>query len=348
MKKIIFLTIGIFTLTTISLKAQDIGQIVAGSTADANKYLNSYLEPFGKGEILNMGRGWFSSAKVHKTLGFDVSVNAQFAIVPKDKLNFVFNNADYSTFKLKSGANSATVQTFVGDKTFQTITVNTTVNGKNVNYDFNTPTGVGDDMKKAIGIVAVPLPIAQVSVGLIKNTELKLRYFPKTNFSGTEVGVFGLAVQHEFGNYLPFLKKVPFLHLSGLLGYNSMTTTYDLTGKGVSGSNQRAELKLSAVTLQGIASVKLAFFEVYTALGYTSGNADANLKGSYTFTYKDNTNPLITYSSTVVDPVALTFKNSGISNTWGLRMNVLFLKIFADYTFANYNGAGAGVAFSFR
>lgn len=348
MKKIILLTAGLFMLTAVSIKAQDIGQIVAGSTADANKYLNNYLEPFGKGEILNMGRGWFNTAKVHKTLGFDVSVSAQLAIVPNDKLNFIFNNSDYSTFKLKSGASSATVQTFVGDKTFQTITVNTTVNGKNVNYDFNTPTGVGDDMKKAIGTVAVPLPVAQLSVGLIKNTELKLRYFPKTNFSGTEVGVFGVAVQHEFSNYLPFLKKVPFLHLSGLVGYNSMTTSYDLTGKGVAGSNQKAELNLSAVTVQGIASVKLAMFEVYTSLGYTSGKADANLKGSYTFTYKDNTNPLLTYSATVVDPVALSYNNSGVSNTWGLRLNLFFLKVFADYTFANYNGAGAGVAFSFR
>ena len=245
--------------------------------------------------------------------------------------------------------------TFVGDKTTQAITVNTTVNGKNVNYDFNSPTGLGEDIKKAIGTAAVPLPVAQVSIGLLKHTELKLRYFPKTDYSGTEIDVFGLAVQHEFTNYLPFLGKVPLVHLSALVGYNSVKTSYSLANKSssngnstIAGANQKAELKMSAVTVQAIGSVKLAMFEVYTALGYTSGKADANLKGSYTFTYKDNTNPLITYQNTVVDPVALSYKNSGVSNTWGLRLNLLFLKVFADYTFANYNGAGAGVSFSFR
>lgn len=349
MKKItLLLSVIVIFITTI--KAQDIGQIIAGSTADANKYLNAYLEPFGKAEILNMGRGWFNTAKVHKRLGFDLSIGAQLAIVPDDKRSFIFRNADYSTFTLTNspGASGmATVPTFVGDKTSQSISVNTTVNGKNVSYQFNTPAGIGDDLKKNLPALAVPLPIAQLGVGLFKNTDLRLRYFPTTNFSGTEVGVFGLAVQHEFGNYLPFIKKVPLLHLSGLVGYNSVTTSYDLTGKGMEGSNQKAVLKFSAVTVQGIASAKLAIFEIYTSVGYTTGKANANLNGNYVVSYTDKSNGQ-TFKYTVTDPVALSYNNSGLSNTWGLRLNLFFLKFFADYTFASYNGAGAGVAFSFR
>ncbi|GAC1525975.1 MAG: hypothetical protein NVS3B15_01520 [Sediminibacterium sp.] len=329
-------------------KAQDIGQIIAGSKADANQYLNAYLEPFGKGEILNMGRGWFNTAKVHKKLGFDVSISAQLAIVPGDKESFLFRNADYTTFRLKNGATSATVPTFVGDKSFQTIVVNTNVNGKDVSYEFNTPTGIGDDLKKNLPVLAIPLPVAQVGIGLFKHTDLKVRYFPKTNFSGTQVGVFGVGLQHEFSDYLPFIKKVPFLHLSGLAAFNSVTTNYDLTGKSnMEGSNQRAELKISAVTLQGIASVKLAIFEIYTALGITTGKANANLNGTYVVSYTDKSSGQ-TYKYTVTDPIALSYTNGGISNTWGVRLNLLVLKVFADYTFANYNGAGAGVAFSFR
>ncbi len=341
MKKIISL-FTVLLLTFTGIKAQDIGQVISGSTADANKYLQSYLEPFGKGEILNMGRGWFTTAKTHKKLGFDITVNAQVAIIPDTKQFFTFNNSDYSTFKLKSGAASATVPTFAGDKTSQTISVNTTVDGKNVSYEFNTPQGIGADMKKAVGFVAVPLPVAQFGIGLFNNTDLKLRYFPQTNFGDVGVGVFGLAVQHEFS-----LKKIPLLHVSALAGYNSTNVVYDLKNSNIAGSNQKAELKLSAFTLSGIASVKLLFFEAYTALGYTTGNADANLKGSYIINYTDKGTGF-TYSKTIVDPVALKFSNSGISNTWGLRMNVAFFKLFADYTFANYNGAGAGLAFSFR
>lgn len=347
MKKSIVLFLGLFLVAAISVKAQDIGQIIAGSKADANQYLTTYLEPFGKGEILNMGRGWFNSAKVHKKLGFDVSVSAQLAVVPADKQSFIFRNADYSTFKLKNGATSATLPTFVGDKTIQQIVVNTNVNGKDVTYEFSTPTGIGDDLKKNLPALAIPLPVAQIGLGLFKHTDIKVRYFPKTNFSGSEVGVFGVALQHEFSNYLPFIKKIPLLHLSALVGYNSVTTSYDLTGKGMEGSNQKAQLNISAVTVQGIASVKLAIFEVYTSLGYTSGKADASLNGNYIVSYTDKSNGQ-TFKYTVTDPIALSYTNSGVSNTWGVRLNLFFLKVFADYTFANYNGIGAGVAFSFR
>ncbi len=339
MKKLIVAAASLLALN--SIQAQDIGQILAGSQADANKYLQSYLEPFGKGEIMNMGRGWFNTGRTHKRLGFDITVNAQLAVVPQGNRFFNFNNADYQTFRLKSSASSATVSNFLGDKTTQTISVSTTVNGHNVSYEFNTPEGIGKDMKDAVGFVAVPLPVAQIGVGVFKNTDVKLRYFPKTNFGDVGVGVFGLAVQHEF------LKKIPFLHLSALAGYNTTNVDYNLKNSNIKGSNQRAEVKLSAFTIQGIASVKLLFFEVYTALGYTTGSSDANLKGTYQIDYTDN-NTHTTYSNTVVDPIALKYKNSGLSNTWGLRMNVFFFKVFADYTFANYNGAGAGVSFSFR
>jgi hypothetical protein len=338
----------LFLLAAINAKAQDIGQIIAGSTADANQYLQAYLEPFGKGEILNMGRGWINTAKAHKKLGFDISVSAQLAVVPSGKESFIFRNEDYSTFKLKSGALSATVPTFVGDKTTQQIVVNTKVNGKDLSYEFNTPVGIGDDLKKNLTVLAIPLPVAQVGIGLFKHTDLKIRYFPKTNFSGTEVGVFGAGVQHEFSDYLPFIKKVPFLHLAGLVAYNSVTTRYDLTGKSsMEGSNQRAELKISVVTIQGIASVKLSVFEIYTSVGFTSGKANTNLNGNYVVSYKDKSSGQ-TYKYTVTDPIALSYTNSGVSNTWGVRLNLLFLKVFADYTFAKYNGIGAGIALSFR
>ena len=69
---------------------QDIDQIIAGSKADANKYFNNYTQPFGEGEIYNLARGWFNTARTHKFLGLDISVNVQGAIVPPEKQNFTF------------------------------------------------------------------------------------------------------------------------------------------------------------------------------------------------------------------------------------------------------------------
>ncbi len=349
MKKIIVIFLCTFLAGAISVKAQDIGQILSGSAPDANKYLQGYLEPFGKGEIMNMGRGWFNTARVHKTLGFDLSISAQLAIIPTAGETFHFANSDYSTFKLGSGASSTNLPTALGPKSGDSISVNTTVNGKAVTYSFKSPDGLKTNLKDSFHLpfLAVPLPVVQFGIGLIKHTELKVRFFPQTDFKGTSVGLFGLAVQHEF-DYLPFLKKVPFLHMSALVGFNSVNATSDLKNSGIQGSNQKVAFKISTFTVQGIASIKLALLEIYTAIGYTTGTSNVNLNGTYTINYKDK-NSGQTVSNTVTDPIALSYKNSGIANTWGARVNFFFLKVFADYTFSSpYNGASAGFALSFR
>ena len=350
MKKIVVLIL--ISASSLMAKAQDFGQIIAGSLQDANKYASEYMKPFGEGEIYNLSRGWFSTARAHKLLGFDISINGQFAIVPSGKENFTFNNADYSTFKLNGSASSASLPTFMGSSTSQVINVNNTINGQPVSSSFTAPKGIGDDLKKNISFVPVsaPLPVAQIGIGLLKHTDLKVRYFPKTNFSNVEIGVFGVAIQHEFSNYLPFIKKVPFLHLSALAGYSSINANYKPSfnsGSSVQNPNGNAVAgyTISSFTLQGIASVKFSLLEIYTSVGYSTGKSTIDLKGDYDYTPNPAT-PAIHAVKT--DPVSLAYNASGISNTWGVRLNLLFLKVYADYTFAKYNGAGIGIAFAFR
>lgn len=352
MKKI---TVLLF-ITAISFvtKAQDFGQILAGSLPDANRYASEYMRPFAEGEIYNLSRGWYSTARTHKFLGFDISINGQFAIVPPGKENFTFNNADYSSFKLNGGASSATLPTIMGGTTSQVINVNTTVNGQPVSTSFTAPKGIGDDFKKNISFIppAAPLPVVQIGLGLFKHTDIKLRYFPKTNFSNMEIGVFGLALQHEFSDYLPFIKKVPFLHLSALAAYSKIDASYLPTfnaGSPVQSPNAVAGYTISAFTLQGIASVKFSLLELYTSLGYSKGTSTIDLKGNYTVTYNTGFPPPNDKVTTQLkDPISLGYNASGISNTWGIRLNILILKVYADYTFASYNNAGAGIALAFR
>jgi hypothetical protein len=351
MKKITFLTLSV--CASFIVKAQDFGSIVAASLPDANKYAAEYMRPFGESEIYNLSRGWFSTAKTHKLLGFDLSVSGQFALIPAGKENFTFKNSDYNSLKLSgTTATSASLPTFMGGTTNQQITATTTVNGQTASATFTAPGGIGDDLKKNISFLplASPLPVAQIGVGLFKHTDLKVRYFPKTSFNNIEVGVTGVALQHEFSNYLPFIKKIPFLHLSGLAGYTKSTASYKpVFNSGSSVQNPKgnavADFDISAFTVQGIVSAKFAFLELYTSVGYISGKSNLNLKGDYTTTYQTIIGP---QTATATDPIALGYKASGITNTWGARVNVLFFKVYADYTFANYNGASVGAAFSFR
>lgn len=345
MKKIIFSTLMLASI--VAVKAQDFDVILAGSKADANKYLENYLRPFGEGQIYNMARGWSSTAKAHKFLGLDISVNVQAALIPENLQTFNFKNSDYSSFSLAGGATSTNLPTFLGGKTTQNINVTTTVNGQSARTSFLAPEGIGQGMKDAVGVVAVPLPVAQVGIGFIKNTDIKVRYFPQTSFDGVKVGVFGVGLQHEF-SYLPFLKKAPFLRLAGLLAYNKVSSEYDLSNGGLAGSNQRTSIDISALTIQGMASLKFLIFEIYTSAGFIAGSSNMGVKGNYTVTYTGPPPTNLPVSSTITDPVDLNYKQSGFTNTWGLRLNLAFLKVYADYTFAKYNGAGAGIALSIR
>lgn len=351
MKKITFLALSICACYL--AKAQDFGSIVAASLPDANKYATEYMKPFGESEIYNQSRGWFSTARTHKLLGFDFSISGQFALIPSGKESFTFRNSDYSSLRLNDvSKTSATLPTFMGGATNEQIRATTTVNGQTATTTFTAPGGIGDDLKKNLSFLplASPLPVAQIGVGLFKHTDLKVRYFPKTSFDNIEVGVTGVALQHEFSNYLPFIKKVPFLHISGLVGYTKSTASYKpLFNSGSSVQNPKgnaiAEFDISALTVQGIVSAKFSFLELYTSVGYISGKSNLNLKGDYTTTYQTIIGP---QTATVTDPVALGYKASGVTNTWGARVNIFFFKVYADYTFATYNGASVGAAFSFR
>lgn len=352
MKKIIVLSF--IVAISIAVKAQDFGQILAGSLPDANRYATEYMRPFAEGEIYNLSRGWYSTARTHKLLGFDISVSGQFSIVPSGKENFTFNNADYSSFKLNGGASSASIPTMMGGSTTQVINVNTTVNGQSVSTNFTAPKGIGDDFRKNISFIppAAPLPVLQLGLGLIKHTDLKIRYVPKTNTGDVNIGLFGLGIQHEFTNYLPFIKKVPFLHFSALAAYNKIDASFLPTfnaGSAVQSNNAVAGYNITAFTLQGIASAKFSLLELYAAIGYSTGSSKIGLNGNYTVTYNTGLPaPNDKTSTQLKDPVALSYSASGLSNTWGVRLNITVLKIYADYTFSKYNTAGLGIALALR
>jgi hypothetical protein len=75
------------------------------------------------------------------------------------------------------------------------------------------------------------------------------------------------------------------------------------------------------------------------------------MKGDYVLTYDvedSNGNQIGTVNESVSDPINLDFEANGVRATLGMRLNLSIFKIFADYTFQNYNTATVGIAFSVR
>ena len=52
---------------------EDMGLILVGGVADAEQILDGYVQPLANSLGANLNGGWYNTAKVHGTLGFDIT-----------------------------------------------------------------------------------------------------------------------------------------------------------------------------------------------------------------------------------------------------------------------------------
>ena len=350
MKKYILIFISVLTLS-FNAKAQDgFENILLASSADANKLMEAYFTPAMEGFIYGMNNGWYHTAKVHKILGFDLTVGLSAAIVPSSKELF-----QISSLGLSNGlsSTSATASTFAGPDTPTnfTVTRNVTVGGTNqaVTANFEMPGGVTKDLP----LNAVPAPVAQVNIGLPFKMEAMVRYFPETDLGddGGKAKMLGLGLKKEITSWFGPLDKLP-LHVSLLAAYTSMDVSYGFpnsnAGDALQVSNGLAAFELRAYTAQAIASLNFPFINIYGGFGYSSGKSTLKMTGSYSGTYDYTVGGVPQKETINLTPPNMEFEASGVKTTIGARISLWFLKIFADYTIQEYNTVSAGVAISIR
>ena len=336
MKKSILIIIGVFALT-LNIKAQDgfEGYILADNN-DRSKLIEAYINPAMKGLIYGMNSGWYHTAKVHKTLGFDISIGFNASVVPeKDEM---FTLSGLSSINTGTG-NSITAATVGGsENTTPLTTVNFTEGNQTYIKTFNAPGGVQEDLP----LNAVPTPSIQISLGLPAKFEASLRLVPKVGSDDVKGSLFGLGVKKEITDWFGPMEKTP-LHVSLLAAYTNMNVDYDIQkNSSISGSNQAAEFNLNSFTLQALASLNFPVINVYGGVGYSTGSSTLKMLGTYNLEYDGG------LMRTVKDPLNTKFNVGGFTTTVGARLSLGFFKIFGSYSLQEYNTINAGIAFSIR
>jgi hypothetical protein len=323
-------------------QAQDFEQIVNSGIKDANTYLEYYMEPVGNSVGNGLANGWYNTAKPHKTLGFDLSFNLNLATIPDAAKTFEFVASEYENISLADPSNS-TLPTFVGGSTTQQLQISgerEIAAGQSVNYteNINAPNGILGDLDYP-GPLAIPTPTIQLGVGIVKNTDLIIRYTPEINVGNFSFQSFGFGVKHDFKQWIPGMKLLPF-DLSALVGYNKLSTTYQIDEE----AGQFAEFGASATTVQAIISKKLLFFTPYAGLGFNIVKSDFAMKGDYTFNEGEPS------EVTVTDPIDIAFDGSGGPRfTVGARVKILWvLALNVDYTIQKYNTLSVGLGLNIR
>ncbi len=349
MKKIVICTLLCFGFFNLSVKAQDFENLLASGKQDASTYLGNYMEPVFKGLISNLNSGWYHSGKTHKLFGFDFSINASVAFVPNKDKTFVFNNDDYSFLELQNGNTSENLPTIMGEESNTLIVVNNRdLNGNIIPNEFLPAFETLDGIEDELPLAAIPTPMVQFGFGLPTKTDIKLRFVPSVGGSDVKFNLFGVGLQHNILQHFLKLDKVPIVDLSLLGAFTTSTTLYTPEDSNI-GTDQETTIKVNAYTAQLVGNVNLKIVSFYAGLGYVAGDASTTVKGNYSYNVLDNLGVQTGGTVNVTDPIDIDYKlNGGVKATLGMRLNLAWFKIFADYSIQEYNTLNAGLAFSFR
>jgi hypothetical protein len=352
MKKLILFTLAGF-ISLISFAQTDVVEFLKGGKADASKLFQVYLEPyaFALGDGLN--NGWYNSARTHKILGFDFSVSVSAIQIPEESKTFDISALHLTNMSVSSGGNIA--PTIAGaDAAGPRITVKD--NQGNSIASFNTPNGLGQDL--------VPVPMAQLTFGLLPHTDVIGRYVPemKHNNGGDEMklGFFGVGIKHNFMEWIPVLKELPFdASVFGSYSEVNAQSQLSFTPQDYSEANvtvtftndedQFLKIKTKTSKYGLIVSKRLGFLTLFGGIGQSTSESTVDLIGKYPVITKIQGGGLvITNEDALIDPIALQFKTNNISLDAGIRLKLLFFNLFGSVNKSEYTSYNAGISLGTR
>jgi hypothetical protein len=347
---ILIISLFVFSLTSFS-QFKDV-DFLRSAPADGGKYLQAYMTPFANAFGAGLNGGWYNTAKPHKFGGFDITFSASAGIVPTSAETF-----DVTKIGLSSSLSGTGMASSVAgpDKSGPLMTYR--VNGVTL-ATFNAPKGTNWRY--------VPVPTAQIGIGLPLGTELKVRFIPKININKGNVSLWGVGLVHSIMQYIPGNKALP-LDVSLFAGFTKLqgnvpvdlqpeqanslyTAPYDIA---TSFNSQNLKVGVQALNISAIASLNLPVITFYGGLGYCKTKTTMDLSGNFPTPTPVATSPYYQYNNSGVKK-GTDFPNLDIENFSGLRANIGFriklaiVTIHADYTRAQYNVITTGLGFSFR
>lgn len=323
----------VFSVSFSAVSQAPLREFLQGGKEDARTLTDAYLQPYGEMLGTSLNSGWYNSAKVHGILGFDVTFSIMNSVAPSAAKTFDVNALALDNF-IVEGASPGDVElapTVAGDMDDRPVLQPDSEGGKYAR--FTMPNGSGTDN--------LPLPMLQAAVGLPKDIELIGRVVPKMKFSDAgEVSLLGFGVKHSLKNYIPVVKRLPFLQMSLLAGYTSFNSATPVPGTpDIEVTDGELAISSGAFTSRLLIGANFPVVAIYTGLGYGSSNSDFDVKGEYA---------IDGFNEPFSDPFTLGYKTSGVDFNAGMRIRVGFLALHADYTVGKYSTLTAGLGINIR
>jgi hypothetical protein len=338
--------------STLKVKAQNgFSQLIKSGPGDATKLVNAYAEPLFKGFGVGINSGWNNTAETKNTLKFDLRVTATGAFVPSADKTFDVTTLGLSN-NIRPRAGSSTITPTIGGGGDNRTTFDI-FNDNNEKVDnFTMPEG-----KTSV----IPAPQIQLTVGVLKNTDVTLRAIPKINM-GNDVGrvsMIGFGVKHDIikdfagtaGKIIPF-------NLAIAVGYTQLSLDIPLDVKPAAGAiptpgnqssnfdNQHIEGHFNGWNFQAIISKKVSFFTPFLSVGYNTANTNVKVLGNYPITtdaiagqrfYENFSNPITIREKSI----------NGIRADVGFQLELGAFRFYSSYSAAAYQSVNAGIGGAF-
>ena len=309
------------------LKSQQLDVIIED---DASNFLEAYFSPIGQSFGAGLNNGWYNTAKPHKLGGFDVTLTLNAVHIPSTMLVFDPNDIEGSNF---SGNSTPTI---LGKGEGSTITYD--VDGTN-SIEFTMP---DQGLEKSL----VPVPMINAGIGLVKETEIDVRYLPTYDFDmgfggKGSVGLWGVGVKHDLLQWIPVAGDVIPINLSIQAGHTQLNTAFSVIDPN-SSVDQNINMDVNATTVNLILSKKLLSFTPYVGIGYNSSITTFSSNASLNVGTIDNA-----VSMTV--PLEMKFESQNeVRTNIGFRFNLAIIALQANHTFSKYPVTTVGVGISLR
>ena len=301
---------------------------------DASNFLEAYFSPISESFGAGLNNGWYNTAKPHKLGGFDVTLTLNAVHIPSTMLNFDPNALEGSNFTGES------TPTILGEGEGSTITYDSP------NFDpveFTMPDQWSFEKN------LVPVPMINAGIGLVKKTEIDVRYLPTYDFDmgfggKGSVELWGIGIKHDLLQWIPVAGDAIPISRSIQAGHTKFNTSFSIENPDPSSSvNQDISMDVNATTVNLILSKKLLMLTAYAGIGYNSSVTTFNAETESFYFGVDGS------SIQMNIPLEMKFESQNEMRTnIGLRLNLAVIAIQANHTFSKYPVTTVGVGISVR
>ena len=286
--------------------------------------ISEYLSPLGKSIGTGLNCGWWNTAKTHKILGFDLSLSLNSVEIPNTDLYFNHHETIINNNNFTSDLTTNSTPTILGN-----------TNNATIIYKGSFSTNI--EMPEGLNINNMFVPTLNLGIGIIKNTDVVVRYMPELKFKKyVKMQVFGGGIKHDILQYIPFAKKLP-IDLSIMSTYTNLSMKTNLPG--LSDIN----INCTAISNNLIFSKKISLITLFGGIGhnYTCSNLDIDSNVTLGNTISIQQNNIIETDFGKMHDAKLNI---------GARIQIMLININANYNYSlkGYNTISLGLSANLR